>query len=569
MTLLFVSFIAGVLTVLAPCVLPLLPVVVGSSASGRSRWTPYIVVASLACSIILFTFLLKVSTIFIMVPEIFWTSLSGGILTIFGITLLFPGLWERLPGMAKFSADSNKLLGTGYQRKSAWGDIIIGAALGPIFSTCSPTYFVILASVLPASFLRGTAYLLAYVFGLSIVLLGVAILGQRFADRLTGISDPQSLFKRGVGLLFMVFGILIATGYEANLEKGILNSGFFDVTQVEQSLLQQVPASSTTPATSTVQKSSGVPYKEIVDPSGFVNTDPITIKQFIGKKVILIDFLTYSCINCQRTFPYIDAWYDKYKDQGLEVIGIHTPEFAFEKNIDNVRAAMQRFGITHPIVLDNDYATWNAYGNQYWPRQYLIDIHGNIVYDHAGEGAYDTTEMEIQKLLAERAQVLGAQMPSTTPLAVSSIAPTEVAVQSTETYFGAARNEYLANGQSGVAGEQSFTLPQTFSQNALYLGGSWNIAPEYAESGADSVIVYQYDAKDVYFVASGDPSTEIEVTQDGKPLGSSAGADVTNGITTIKESRLYTIIHNAAPGVHTLQIKVKSGKLQAYTITFG
>src|SRR3989344_6727781 len=160
MAFLLVSFVAGVLTVLAPCILPLLPVVVGSAASGRSRWTPYIVIGSLSLSVIVFTFALKVSTAFIMVPPQFWTYLSGGILMLFGIALLFPSLWENIPGLAKLQSGSNKLMGSGYQKKSFWGDALIGASLGPIFSTCSPTYFVILASVLPVSYALGTLYLL-------------------------------------------------------------------------------------------------------------------------------------------------------------------------------------------------------------------------------------------------------------------------------------------------------------------------------------------------------------------------------------------------------------------------
>ena len=241
MTLLIVSFIAGVLTVLAPCVLPLLPVVIGSSASGRSPWTPYIVIGSLAFSIIAFTYLLKASTAFIMVPPQFWMYLSGGILFFFGLTLLFPALWESVPGLSKVSASSNKLVGTGYQRQSFAGDVLIGAALGPVFSTCSPTYFVILASVLPASFALGTLYLLAYVLGLSLVLLLIALLGQRLSDRLALAADPRGYWKRGIGVLFVVLGILIATGYEKKLETAILESGYFDITKIEQFLLKKVP----------------------------------------------------------------------------------------------------------------------------------------------------------------------------------------------------------------------------------------------------------------------------------------------------------------------------------------
>lgn len=157
-------------------------------------------------------------------------------------------------------------------------------------------------------------------------------------------------------------------------------------------------------------KDTETPYVEITNPSGFVNTNdqPIKIADYVGKQVILLDIITYSCINCQRTFPYVNAWYDKYKDEGLIVIGLHTPEFAFEKDKNNVENAMKEFGITFPVVLDNDYATWNALGNRFWPRKYLIDIHGNIVYDHIGEGAYEETENKIQELLKEREAVLGS-----------------------------------------------------------------------------------------------------------------------------------------------------------------
>lgn len=240
MAFLIVSFIAGVLTVLAPCILPVLPVIIGSSATGRSRWTPYVVVGSLALSIIVFTYVLKISTVFITVPQQFWTYLSTAILLFFGLTLVFPALWERIPGIARLSRSSNKLVGTGYQRKSWIGDAIIGAALGPVFSTCSPTYFVILASVLPASLALGSLYILSYVLGLSLILLLVALLGQRFADRLALVADSRGYFKRVIGVLFVALAVLIATGYDKKLQVSILNNGYFDITKVEQTLLQKI-----------------------------------------------------------------------------------------------------------------------------------------------------------------------------------------------------------------------------------------------------------------------------------------------------------------------------------------
>jgi cytochrome c biogenesis protein CcdA len=239
MTLLALSFVAGILTVLAPCILPLLPVVVGSAATGRSKATPYIVVSSLAISIILFTYLLKFSTALIMVPQNFWTYLSGGILILFGLVLIFPALWEKVPGMSRISRGSNKLVSSAYQKKSVWGDVLIGAALGPVFSSCSPTYFVILATVLPASFALGSLYLFTYAAGLSLVLLLIALLGQRFADRLTGFADSRGWFKRAVGVLFIAVGLFVMTGYDKKVQIALLEGGFVDAVKWEQRLLQR------------------------------------------------------------------------------------------------------------------------------------------------------------------------------------------------------------------------------------------------------------------------------------------------------------------------------------------
>lgn len=565
MTFLAIAFIAGVLTVLAPCILPLLPVVIGSSASGRSKATPYIVVASLAVSIIIFTFLLKASTAFITVPQAFWTYLSGGILGFFGITLLFPKVWESIPGLSKLTVRSNKLLGSGHQKKSVWGDVMIGAALGPVFSTCSPTYFVILASVLPVSFALGTLYLLAYVAGLSLILLLIALLGERFASRLSGVSNPHGWFKRGLGLLFILVGLFIILGLDKQLQTYILDKGFFDITSIEQKLLQDSEESSQSVPAGEVK-----PYVEIKNPSGFVNTndEPIAIADYVGKQVILLDIMTYSCINCVRTFPYLNAWYEKYRDDGLIIIGIHTPEFAFEKDKGNVERAMEEFGITFPVVLDNEYATWNALGNKFWPRKYLIDIHGNIVYDHIGEGAYEETESKIQELLKERAEVLGASITIDEALAASGIDASKTTSKSPETYFGSARNEYFGNGTKNISGEQTLVMPESIETNTLYLGGQWNFLPQYAQAKQASVVTYKYNAKEVFIVAESETGGTIEVWQDGERVDATAGVDAPAGLVEIKTSRLYRLIKNADPGEHTLELRV-SPEVKLFAFTFG
>ena len=306
---------------------------------------------------------------------------------------------------------------------------------------------------------------------------------------------------------------------------------------------------------------------------GYINTDgkPINLKQYIGKNVVLIDFWDYSCINCQRTLPYVNAWYDKYKDKGLVIIGVHTPEFTFEHVQSNVQDAVNRFGIKYPVVLDNEYKTWGAFQNQYWPREYLIDIDGYIVHDHAGEGEYDQTEKAIQDALVERANRLNASSTiATSTVKISSINLS--GIQSPETYFGANRNEFLGNGRQGVEGLANFLLPINPQLNTLYLGGNWNILSEYAEATASSSVVFKYNSSDVYLVGVNmGGETKIKVLRDGKPLGSFAGADVDmkTSEATINGDRLYKLIHDSTTGVHTIEIQIEKGTLDMYTFTFG
>ncbi len=315
---------------------------------------------------------------------------------------------------------------------------------------------------------------------------------------------------------------------------------------------------------------------ELAGISGYINThDGFRLSEIVGKKVVLVDFWTYSCINCQRTQPYLNAWYKKYKDAGLEIVGIHTPEFAFEKDRANVVAAVEKFGITYPVVQDNDYQTWGTYGNRYWPRKYLIDIDGYIVYDHIGEGGYEETEEKIQELLRERSLVLGQQMQV---LSGSAVTPTTSPVNesqptSVETYFGSSRNEFLSNGLRGVSGEYSFTLPDVSSAvaGALYLGGTWNITPEFAQTAsADARVLFRYRARDVFMVAESDNPISVTVLRDGVPVGSFGGADVgSGGAVVIRASQLYHIIKESDHSTHTLELRIHSPGVRLYTFTFG
>lgn len=313
--------------------------------------------------------------------------------------------------------------------------------------------------------------------------------------------------------------------------------------------------------------------KEITSPDGFINTDGITIKDLVGSRVILVDFWTYSCINCQRTIPYLNRWHELYGDKGLTIIGVHTPEFGFEQEYNNVRAAVEKFGIRYPVVLDNDYSTWHAYRNRYWPHKYLIDIDGFIVYDHVGEGAYEETEAKIQELLAERAMAIGEAPVVVTPPRPAS---TELAGQLTpEIYFGAARNSLLGNGRPLQRGQQVFTEPADLTLDYVYLSGQWNITDEYASNRtAPAKILLRYRAQDVHLVASADVPLSVIVRRDGQPLGAVMGSDVSSqageSTLTISEDRLYTIVSDpAGSGEHTLELIIPASGLRAFTFTFG
>lgn len=320
---------------------------------------------------------------------------------------------------------------------------------------------------------------------------------------------------------------------------------------------------------------------EITDPSGWINTQPFTLASLIGQKVVLVDFWTYSCINCIRTIPYVNAWYAKYKNAGLVIVGVHAPEFQFEHNLSNVQAAVKQLGIQYPVVLDNDMGTWDAYQNLYWPAEYLINVDGFIVHNSIGEGNYNETETAIQQALIQRDEALGIPT-STVPTGFvtpsDTIAINYNDVQSPETYFGADRNSYLANGPAMTNGTYALVAPTSTSAdaiqvNSLYLGGMWDFEDQYATNkNADATVLYKYDSKNVYMVAAsaGVPVT-AQVLVDGQPITAAmAGSDVSpQGTVTIQANRLYNLIQSATYGEHTLELIIQNPGLEAYTFTFG
>jgi thiol-disulfide isomerase/thioredoxin len=294
----------------------------------------------------------------------------------------------------------------------------------------------------------------------------------------------------------------------------------------------------------------------------------------VGQKVVLVDFWTYSCINCIRTIPYVNAWYAKYKNAGLEIVGVHTPEFQFEHDISNVQAAVKKLGIQYPVVLDSNMGTWDAYQNLYWPAEYLINVDGFIVHNSIGEGNYDETEAAIQKALIQRDEALGiptSSVPTGFVTPTSTISINYTGVQSPETYFGADRNQYLADGPVMTNGTYTLTAPAgaatmgsgALQANSLYLDGQWDFEDQYAKNlTAPAKIFYEYDSKNVYMVAASDNPNKpvtVQVLVDGTQTGT----------VTIQANQLYNIVQGSSYGTHTLELIVENSGLDAYTFTFG
>ncbi len=324
-------------------------------------------------------------------------------------------------------------------------------------------------------------------------------------------------------------------------------------------------------------------YKELVRPSAFINTDRIagantsviTLKEFVGKKVILLHFWTTGCVACLRTFPYMNQWHEKYADDGLLIVGIHTPEFSFETGKDIVATAVQDHELRFPVVLDNKYETWNAYKNRYWPAQYIIDINGRISYTHVGEGAYEKVEAAIIQALNGRATKLGQpQVITTFAKPAGLVIPGRI--RTPELYLGQQKNGFaMGNGVLSVLGKQDLVYPERESSDLVYLNGTWSFAREYMTSvtpGAQFRL--RYGASRVYMLISGPNVQAVTFTLDGAPLNARAGKDIRveqgKSVIYLDGPRVYEIIADQnGYGEHTLEVTTEKPGVNFYTILFG
>ena len=339
------------------------------------------------------------------------------------------------------------------------------------------------------------------------------------------------------------------------------------------------PAQQGETANSDVQADNFPAAPELVGISGWINSEPLKLADLKGK-VVLVDFWTYTCINCIRTLPYLNSWYDKYSDKGLVIIGVHSPEFDFEKNIDNVKSAVEKYDVKYPVAQDNEHSTWTAFRNNYWPHEYLIDINGKIRHDAIGEGGYDETEKAIQQLLKERADKM--QQNITVPSEVSS--PKDVigvnfsGIATPEIYlgYGFARAS-LGNDEGFKPGEVvKYTAPAKNSEmipNIVYLDGSWKNNLDNLElTSVQGKIFLTYTAKAVNIVAGqGQQPSNLSVTLDGIKLSATnTGSDVSNSATKVGEQRLYNLVMDQEGyQTRTIQITVNGAGFKIYTFTFG
>ncbi len=548
MFLLLTSFLAGILTVFAPCVLILLPVIVGSSLAidgnkKADRLKPYIIAISLGISVLVFTLLLKASTVLIGIDPQVWKSVSGGIVVVLGLSLLFPLLWAKAMARVGLETSSNSLLSKASKRSGIAGYILTGAALGPVFSACSPVYALILATVLPVNLALGLVYMALYAAGLTLALLAIALAGRRLTKHLNWTAKPDGWFRRVLAIILILVGLAVITGFDKKVQTWILVHTPINSTKLEEKL---VPNKNPKPTNKEGNQNTmfnvvkPYPAPELTGIHEWINSNGETLKNLKGK-VVLIDFWTYSCINCQRTLPHVTGWYEKYKDKGFVVLGIHAPEFAFEQVPANVKKAVAEDHINYPVGLDNDFSTWNAFKNEYWPAEFFIDKNGLVRHTHFGEGKYSENEAVIQALLKENGQIVSGSIDTS-----GDSAPV-AAGQTPETYLGYERGQRFANSDQVVADNAvNYTLNNQLQTDKWSLGGNWQIGAKQTTAVADgSVLRLKFSAKEVYLVMDAPSNRPITLKLNGKAVTTSSlgGSDVDEkGQVYVDGARLYRLI---------------------------
>ena len=409
MVLFLLAVLGGALTVASPCAVTLLPGVVAPSLVDDQRRPsryamPLVIALSLGTSVVLATITLKWLTTFTDVDPVVWQVASGGLVVLLGLSMLWPGLWDRVSGASGLTGAAHGGLARAQRAPTVVRWVLIGAALGPVFASCSPVYAFVLASVLPVDGRTGLVLVLGYGLGLALALFVMAVAGRAAVRRLGWAVRPDGLFRRVVAVGMVLTGIVVAAGWQRGFEDTV-GRWLPGVTAVEERLLGAAlaPPGAAPAAAPVVARLSEAPRTA----PAFVGLEhPINVPsgpdlQQLRGKVVLVDFWTFGCYNCRNTQPQLNAWYDRFHDLGLEIVGVHAPEFAYERVPANVADAVREAEIAYPVALDNEFATWRAYGVHAWPTMVFIDRAGLIRHVHVGEGDYENSAAVIAALLAE------------------------------------------------------------------------------------------------------------------------------------------------------------------------
>ncbi len=566
------AVIAGAATALSPCVLPVLPAVLAAGATGGRR-RPLGVVAGLTLS---FTFA-TVALVYVIdalgLPDDITRTIAIVVLASFGLVLLIPPLGDRVEAVASRLAGAPRI----HRGEGLWSGLLLGAGLGLVYAPCAGPILAGVITVSASQDLTAEKLLiaLAYGAGTGAVLYAIMIGGRKLTDRLAPVRGKVNPV---MGLVMIAVALMLATDLDIRFEtflarhapSALVNPtrGVEDSSAIAGDLDALRDTGHPAPRQAGARQAEtgrSLPVlgraPELADTGEWFNSRPLSIAGLRGK-VVLIDFWTYTCINCLRTLPHVEAWYRKYRRDGLVVLGVHTPEFPFERIASNVKEAIASNGLTYPVVQDNDYGTWNAFGNQYWPAKYLIDADGNVRYVHFGEGDYGVTERAIRSLLAERGtQHLGAETRVHAQVASR-------AALTPESYLGLARADRFA--EPPRPGTHRYRAPASLAPDQLAYGGRWTLAPEGATAAGGSSLDLEFHARRVFLVlGSPGQARSAQVLLDGRPLPDRlAGRDVRDGVLEVDAQRLYSLVDLPRVGHHRLTLRLEPG-ISGYAFTFG
>ncbi len=576
MILYLLSYLGGVLTILSPCILPVLPFVFARADQPFVR-SGLPLLLGMALTFAAIATLATLGGSWAIHANQYGRIAAMILLAFFGLTLLSDSLAERLtrPLVALGDRLSQRTGGAVGGNGNIGGSLLLGVATGLLWAPCAGP---ILGLILTGAAINGasastTLLLFAYAAGAATSLAAALLIGGRVFALMKKSLGAGEWVRRGLGVAVLLGVVAIAFGLDTGLlaRLSLASTAGLEQVLVEKTLPQQ--ATATTAVAGSDLPSEGM-FPSLDGATAWLNSPPLTPAQLRGK-VVVVDFWTYSCINCLRSLPYVRAWAEKYKDHGLVVIGVHAPEFAFEKDLGNVQNAVRDLGVTYPVAMDNDLKIWRAFSNRYWPAHYFIDAEGRIRYHHYGEGKYDESERIIQKLLKE-AGYKNVPAGIVDPQRSGAQAAADFReVQSPETYIGYARAANFVSGTVAFDAPQTYTVPDTLQRNQWGLAGSWTVSREHASlDRTPGKIVFRFHARDLHLVLGPGPDNKpvrFRVTVDGLPPGAAHGMDTDDkGFGTITGQRLYQLVRQNGPVMdRTFAIEFLDPGVQAFAFTFG